>query len=135
MNDIILSKLTEIQKEHNIKILYAVELGSRGWGFASKDSDFDVRFIYVRPTDWYLSVDERNDFIELPINDLLDINGWDLKKTLLQYKKSNPTLLEWFSSPIVYLECGIAAEKLRNLLPSYFSPVHTVQMLKPAISI
>ncbi len=71
----IMDKLVEIQKEHNIKILYALESGSRGWGFASKDSDYDVRFIYVHPTDWYLSVEERKDFIEVPINDLLDING------------------------------------------------------------
>ena len=71
----IMDKLAKIQKEHNIKILYAIESGSRGWGFASKDSDYDVRFVYVHPTDWYLSVDERKDYIEVPINDLLDING------------------------------------------------------------
>jgi predicted nucleotidyltransferase len=94
MKDVILDKLNDIEKENNIRILYAIESGSRGWGFASKDSDYDVRFIYVRPEEWYLSIDDRKDFIEYPINDLLDINGCDIKKALLQYKKSNPALLE-----------------------------------------
>jgi uncharacterized protein len=122
----IMDKLDLIQKKNNIKILYAVESGSRGWGFASKDSDYDVRFIYIHPTDWYLSVEEKIDFIEVPINDLLDINGWDLRKALLQYKKSNPTFMEWLSSPIVYMENVNTAQKLRYLLVDYFSPVHTL---------
>jgi len=126
MKDIILNKLSEIEKENNIKILYAVESGSRGWGFASKDSDYDVRFIYIHPTDWYLSIEEKKDFIEVPINDLLDINGWDIKKAFLHYKKSNPTLMEWLSSPIVYLENYSTAQKMRELLPEYFSPVPTI---------
>lgn len=104
MQDIILDKLSAIEKENNIKILYAIESGSRGWGFASKDSDYDVRFIYTHPTDWYLSIEDKKDFIEVPIDDLLDINGWDIRKSLQQYKKSNPTLMEWLSSPIVYME-------------------------------
>ncbi|WP_010245664.1 nucleotidyltransferase domain-containing protein [Acetivibrio cellulolyticus] len=126
MRDVILSKLKEIEETNNIKILYAVESGSRGWGFASSDSDYDVRFIYVHPIDWYLSVEDKKDFIEVPINDLLDINGWDIKKALLQYKKSNPTLLEWLSSPIIYMENYSAAQNLRNLLPAYFSSVPTI---------
>jgi Predicted nucleotidyltransferase len=91
MFDVILSKLNDIERENNIKILYAVESGSRGWGFASKDSDYDARFIYIRPADWYLSIEDKKDFIEIPINDLLDINGWDIRKALLQYKKSSPS--------------------------------------------
>lgn len=126
MQDIIINKLDTIEKENNIKILYAIESGSRGWGFASKDSDYDVRFIYIHPTDWYLSVEDKKDFIEVPINDLLDINGWDITKALLQYKKSNPTLLEWLSSPIIYRENYSAAQRMRNLLPDYFSPVPTI---------
>lgn len=126
MRDIIMNKLSEIEKENNIKILYAVESGSRGWGFASKDSDYDVRFIYTHTTDWYLSIEDKKDFIEVPINSLLDINGWDIKKTLLHYKKSNPTLLEWLSSPIIYKENYCTAQKLRELLPDYFSPVPTI---------
>lgn len=126
MKDIILNKLDEIEKENNIKILYAVESGSRGWGFSSRDSDYDVRFIYVHSTDWYLSIEDKKDFIEVPINDLLDINGWDIRKALLQFKKSNPTLMEWLSSPIVYMEKYSTAQRMRDLLPSYFSPVPTL---------
>lgn len=126
MQQVILDKLEEIQRSNNIRILYAVESGSRGWGFASKDSDYDVRFIYVRTTDWYLSIDDRKDFIEVPIDKLLDINGWDIKKALLQFKRSNPTLMEWLSSPIVYIENHGTARKMRELLPDYFSPVPTI---------
>ncbi|NLN66281.1 MAG: nucleotidyltransferase domain-containing protein [Clostridiaceae bacterium] len=122
----ILEKLRIIEKENNIKILYAVESGSRGWGFASKDSDYDVRFIYTPPTDCYLSIEDKKDFIEVPINDLLDINGWDIRKALLQYKKSNPTLMEWLSSPIIYIEDYSTAQRMRELLPAYFSPVPTI---------
>lgn len=86
----IIEKLKFIEQNHNIKILYAVESGSRGWGFASQDSDYDVRFIYIRPTDWYLSIEEKKDFIEFPINDLLDINGWDLKKPYCSIKNPIP---------------------------------------------
>ena len=122
----IMQRLCAIEKENNIKILYAAESGSRGWGFASKDSDYDARFIYIRTVDWYLSIEDKKDFIEVPINDLLDINGWDIKKALLQYKKSNPTLLEWLSSPIIYMENYSASQKMRDLLPAYFSPVPTI---------
>lgn len=126
MRDIIMIKLSEIERDNNIKILYAVESGSRGWGFASKDSDYDVRFIYAHTYDWYLSIEDKKDFIEVPINNLLDINGWDIRKTLIHYKKSNPTLLEWLSSPVIYTENYSFAQKLRDLLPDYFSPVPTI---------
>ncbi len=126
MQEEILEKLKSIEAEYNIKILYAVESGSRGWGFASKDSDFDVRFIYIHPVDWYLSIEEKKDYIEVPINDLLDINGWDIRKALIHYKKSNPTLLEWLSSPIIYKENYSTAQKMRDLLSDYFSPVPTL---------
>lgn len=123
MYDQIIKKLTSIEEEHNVTILYAVESGSRGWGFASKDSDYDVRFIYAHPLDWYVSVNEKKDFIECPISDLLDINGWDVRKTLQLYKKSNPPLLEWLSSPIVYRDNHVMAEALCALMPLYFNPV------------
>lgn len=126
MRDVIVNKLGEIEKENNIKILYAVESGSRGWGFASQDSDYDVRFIYAHTADWYLSIEDKKDFIEVPINSLLDINGWDIRKALLHYKKSNPTLLEWLSSPIIYRENYCTAQKLRELLPDYFSSVPAI---------
>lgn len=97
MKQLIIEKLHEIEKEENVKILLAVESGSRAWGFASPDSDYDVRFIYIRSQEDYLRLDSMRDVIERPINELLDINGWDLQKALRLMYKSNPTLFEWRS--------------------------------------
>ncbi|MDP5274112.1 nucleotidyltransferase domain-containing protein [Chengkuizengella axinellae] len=122
MRNKIVEELKKIEKEHLVKILYACESGSRAWGFPSQDSDYDVRFIYIHPTEWYLSIKEERDVIELPINDLLDINGWDLRKALKLFKKSNPPLLEWLQSDIVYSEPFTTAQKIRDLSPLSFSP-------------
>jgi len=121
MKDTIEQQLGDIEKEHHVKILYACESGSRAWGFASPDSDYDVRFIYVQPTHRYLSIRERKDVIELPVNHLLDINGWDIRKALQLFLKSNGPLYEWLQSPIVYKEEGGLAHEMRNLMPIYFS--------------
>jgi predicted nucleotidyltransferase len=102
MRNTILSKLKEIEERENIKILHCVESSSRAWGFASPDSDYDVRFIYVRPKEFYLRLDKTRDVIEWQLDDTLDINGWDIKKALTLLHGSNPTLFEWNSSPIVY---------------------------------
>ena len=102
MEELIKSKLREIEEKENVKILHSVESGSRAWGFASPDSDYDVRFIYVRPKEFYLRLDKTRDVIEWQLDDTLDINGWDISKALLLLYKSNPTLFEWNSSPIVY---------------------------------
>ena len=123
MNDTILSRLNEIEQTHHVTILYACESGSRAWGFPSADSDYDVRFIYLNPTEWYLSVAEKRDVIEVPIDDQLDINGWDLKKALQLFRKSNPPLLEWLGSPIVYMEKFSSAMKMRELAKTYYSPL------------
>lgn len=120
MRDRILKKLEEIEQEQQVRILLAVESGSRAWGFASPDSDYDVRFIYVRPREAYLKLEEVRDVIELPIDEELDINGWDLQKTLRLLHKSNPTLFEWFSSPIVYKETAFA-DKFRGIMQDFFS--------------
>ena len=95
-------KLSQIEQRENIRILYACESGSRAWGFASPDSDYDVRFIFVRPVEDYLRVKEMPDFIDAELNEIYDINGWDLKKFFKQLYKSNPVLFEWANSPIVY---------------------------------
>lgn len=95
-------KLAEIEQHENVKILLAVESGSRAWGFASPDSDYDVRFIYVRPLEEYLKLNETKDVIEWQLDEVLDINGWDLKKALVQFRKGNATLFEWSNSPIIY---------------------------------
>lgn len=103
MKQRILAELRKIEETEQIRILHAVESGSRGWGFASPDSDYDVRFIYARKEEDYLRLNPLRDVIELPIDDLLDINGWDLKKALLLLHSSNPALLEWFDSPLEYI--------------------------------
>lgn len=120
MENLIVGKLHEIEEKENVRILLAVESGSRAWGFASPDSDYDVRFIYVRKKKEYLRLEAVRDVIELPINDLLDINGWDLQKTLRLLHKSNPTLFEWFSSPILYMETDFA-DQFRKIMNRYFS--------------
>ena len=120
MEKLMKEKLHEIEEKENIRILLAVESGSRAWGFASPDSDYDVRFIYVRKKDDYLRLESVRDVIELPIDDMMDINGWDLQKTLRLLYKSNPTLFEWFSSPIVYMETEFA-DKFRSIMVNYFS--------------
>ncbi|SKC49780.1 nucleotidyltransferase domain-containing protein [Ohtaekwangia koreensis] len=122
MKSIILQKLDELKRIHQIKILFACESGSRGWGFASTDSDYDVRFIYVHFQDFYLGIDEQRDVIELPINDLLDINGWELRKALRLFRKSNGPLYEWLQSPIIYRADDIFLSSIRLLFPEYFSP-------------
>jgi predicted nucleotidyltransferase len=100
----IVSRLHAIEQSHNVRVLFAIESGSRAWGFASPNSDWDVRFLYVHSEDWYLSVHEQRDVIELPIDGDLDINGWDLRKALRLLLKGNPVLFEWLHSPILYLE-------------------------------
>ena len=124
MEATIKENLAALEAKENIKILYACESGSRAWGFPSQDSDYDVRFIYIRERDWYLSVDyaQQRDVVEQPINDLLDVNGWDLKKSLLLLKKSNPVLIEWINSPIVYGCEGSFREDLQKLVADYYSP-------------
>jgi len=121
----ILDRLNDIETEEGVSIFYACESGSRAWGFPSEDSDYDVRFLYLRPSDWYLSIDleSKRDVIERPINDLLDISGWDLRKALQLFRKSNPPLLEWLNSPIVYQEKGSISQVLRDLIPEYYSRV------------
>jgi uncharacterized protein len=94
--------LEEICHKEQVSILLAIESGSRAWGFPSPDSDYDVRFIYARKRDDYLAVFEQRDVIELPISGDMDINGWDLKKTLQLLFKQNTTVLEWCQSPIIY---------------------------------
>jgi predicted nucleotidyltransferase len=130
----ILECLSRLETEHDVKVLFACESGSRGWGFASPDSDYDVRFIYVNRLPWYLTVEQRRDVIEQPISGDLDVNGWDLRKTLQLLRQSNPTLLEWLRSPIVYREEAEAAARLRVLAADGFSPVrgyhHYVSMAK-----
>ena len=109
----ILDRLTAIEATREVRILYACESGSRAWGFASPDSDYDVRFLYVPPLAWYLRVHPSRDVIEQPIADDLDINGWELRKALALLHKGNATLIEWLDSPIVYRADPVFLEALR----------------------
>lgn len=111
----ILDKLTMIEADRNVRILFAVESGSRAWGFPSPDSDYDARFVYARPVDWYLSIDPGRDVIELPIEGDLDINGWDIQKALGLLLKPNPVLLEWLSSPVRYRWSNDVCDQLIRL--------------------
>lgn len=125
MNILVPKKLQEIEKEYNVTILLAVESGSRAWGFASPDSDFDVRFIYKRPKNEYLKLNTNRDVIELPVDDTWDVNGWDLDKTLKLLFKSNPTLFEWINSPLCYYKTDFT-DKIKPVLNEYFSVKNTV---------
>lgn len=119
----ILKRIHDAERDHNVRVLYAVESGSRAWGFESPNSDYDVRFIYVHPKDWYVAVDleDQRDVIEYPIVDEIDINGWDLRKALKLFRKSNPAFVEWLQSPIVYLEKGDFASQARALMRDIYS--------------
>ena len=96
------AKLSQIEQQENIRILYACESGSRAWGFASPDSDYDVRFVYIRPKDFYLKLENTRDTLECELNEIYDISGWDIKKMLRLLNRSNPSIFEWSVSPIIY---------------------------------
>jgi predicted nucleotidyltransferase len=121
MKKIIQEKLQHIAAEHNIRILYACESGSRAWGFPSPDSDYDVRFIYCRNAKDYLSIAPQADHLSFPISNELDIYGWDLSKTLRLAYRSNTTPFEWLQSPIVYAEESLFRAELFDLCKHYFS--------------
>lgn len=120
MREVILQKLQELEKTEGVTILHAVESGSRAWGFPSPDSDYDVRFFYVHPREHYLRLDRTRDVIERPSDEVLDINGWDLDKTLRLLHASNPTLFEWSQSPIVYTTTELF-QSFQPIIRAYFS--------------
>lgn len=119
----ILRRLRRVEEEESVRIILAIESGSRAWGFASPNSDYDVRFIYVRPKEWYLRVDleEQRDVIEYPIVDDIDLNGWDVRKALRLFGKSNPAFIEWIQSPITYIENGDFRKNALAALSSVYS--------------
>ena len=115
-------KLQKIEQAEGVCIFYACESGSRAWGFPSADSDYDVRFLYIHPRDWYLSIEDRRDVIERPLIDNIDLSGWEIRKALRLFRKSNPPLLEWLRSSIVYQQRFSVADKIRALIPESYSP-------------
>lgn len=119
----IIDKLKEIESSKNVKILFAVESGSRAWGFASPDSDYDIRFLYKHSSDYYLSLWEKPDVIEFMTEDDLDGSGWDLRKALKLLSKSNAPLIEWLFSPVIYYQDVIFVKEMRELAKESFSPI------------
>jgi uncharacterized protein len=134
VNQEIADYLQTLEATERIKVLYAVESGSRAWGFPSPDSDYDVRFLYIRPIDWYLTIQKRRDVIEAMTEPDLDFAGWDLPKTLGLLQKSNPSLLEWIGSPIVYRQDDAFMAEFRPLAEQCLSlgacHYHYVSMAK-----
>ena len=124
--DYVVKRLAQIASEHKVAVLYACESGSRAWGFASKDSDYDVRFLYLRPRAWYIDVlKTKRDVLDkkdgLPCDSTWDISGWDLKKALGLLQNSSPQLMEWLNSPIVYYECPGFIDEMREVVRDCFS--------------
>jgi len=123
MKDRILEKLHEIEQEKAIEILFAVESGSRAWGFASPDSDYDIRFVYKQDLEAYLSLWEGKDTIEFMTEDDLDGSGWDLKKATTLLSKTNASFLGWLFSPEVYLDKGETLKEMKALAERNFNPI------------
>ena len=123
MKERILSELERIERELDVRILLAVESGSRAWGFASPDSDYDVRFVYAHRRDWYLSVQEQRDVIERMLPGDLDVSGWELRKALRLFAKCNLALNEWLGSPLVYRANSRFHAQLTGLIPVHFNPI------------
>ncbi|WHU02129.1 nucleotidyltransferase domain-containing protein [Sphingomonas sp. NIBR02145] len=116
------TRLERIEAEHGARLLIAAESGSRAWGFPSPDSDYDVRFLYVRPRDWYLSLAPGRDVIEMPIEDEIDLNGWDVRKALTLLLKSNAVVSEWMLSPIRYRTDDPFIARLAELADDLLDP-------------
>lgn len=125
------AKLENLAREHRVRILIAVESGSRAWGFPSADSDYDVRFIYIHTQNEYLGIQDIRDVIETPtapdniLGTVMDMNGWDLRKALQLSLKSNAVVQEWLTSPIHYIIDEAAITSFKKFvsktasLPSY----------------
>lgn len=123
MDKLIVNELEKLEAANNCKIIFACESGSRAWGFAAPDSDYDVRFIYVNPWSWYLRLEEHTDVINkvLPQSHV-DLSGWDLQKTLRLFASCNPGLNEWLNTPSTYFKDENFWQQLKNLIPDYFNP-------------
>lgn len=114
--------LETLEHQERVQILWACESGSRAWGFPSPDSDYDVRFIYVRSAEDYLSLSPKADTLERQLEHDLDISGWDLRKTLTLMQRANASVFEWLVSPIIYRDIVQFSTHFKSLLPQYFNP-------------
>ncbi|MCV6629122.1 MAG: nucleotidyltransferase domain-containing protein [Flavobacteriaceae bacterium] len=123
MKQKIKEKLQQLEQEKQIEILFAVESGSRAWGFASPDSDYDIRFVYKHSQDWYLNLWEQTDTIQFMTAEDLDGVGWDVRKALRLLAKSNASFTGWLFSPIVYRADHDFLNAIKNLANANFNPV------------
>jgi len=121
----ILQQLGEVEVRHGVRIPIAVESGSRAWGFASPDSDYDCRFMYIHPKEWYLSVFEGRDTIEITPDAVFDVGGWEIRKVIQHLVKSNAVMLEWLASPLIYRMNEGLREELQKLGQTFFNPTAT----------
>ena len=122
----IINHINKLEVEKDITILLATESGSRAWGCPSPDSDYDIRIIFKRKTADYLRINEQPDSLDYFHGELLDINGWDIKKTFRLIKKSNVTPFEWAQSPIIYKEVDNFRQVIFELCKAYFNPKHAI---------
>ena len=119
----ILKKLRETEEKHQVKIPLAIESGSRGWGFAATNADYDCRFIYVHQKDWYLSVLDKPDFIEYPVDEVFDIKGYDLTRALQYIIKPQAVMHEYLTSNVIYIRNEAIVGKLQALASDFFNPI------------
>lgn len=120
----ILKLIKETEKKYNIKIIWAIESGSRAWGFASEDSDYDIRCTHISKLDDYLGLNQAPQQVNMK-TDVLDLESWDIKKFAELSIKSNPQIAEWLRSPIVYIDSPI-----RNKLKKYFDEGCSLEFLR-----
>jgi predicted nucleotidyltransferase len=109
------ARLDRVEQEHGVSVVWAIESGSRAWGFPSPDSDYDCRFLYVRPAADYLGLRSRRDVIETPLDKVFDVNGWDVRKAFALMVRGNATVGEWLRSPIVYRGDALLRDELMQL--------------------
>ncbi len=122
MKEIITQQLETIEEEENVRVLFAIESGSRSWGFESTDSDWDVRFVYVRRLEDYLRIDPVRDVIDRMLEPDLDFVGWDLRKALQLLRKSNPSIVEWLQANEFYRFDEELMTAMREIMPTYVDP-------------
>lgn len=115
----VLGKLEALARQHQVTIISAIESGSRSWGFPSPDSDYDVRFVYAHAPEWYIQLDPERDVIELPVNAVLDIGGWDVRKAMTLANSGNSVIQEWLISPLVYREAKALVLVLLHVMMTF----------------
>jgi uncharacterized protein len=120
-------RLDMIEVEHGVRILWAIESGSRAWGFPSPDSDYDCRFVYARPREDYLSLRMPRDVVETPVDAVFDVGGWDVRKALGLLVRGNAVVGEWLRSPIVYRGDVSVRDLLLELAQDVVDPADVVR--------